>query len=85
MEQLTRMAIPFQVVNMGHRIEQAIKYKMVCRHGLVVRTPAVKQIQFQSELLRHGASSLGLMSHLGPDLQLDHRPRNIVVDPPCRL
>ncbi len=85
MERLTRMAIPFQVVNMGHRIEQAIKCKMVCRRGLVVRTPAVKQIQFQSELLRHCASSLGLRTHLRPALQLDHCPRNVIIDPPCRL
>ena len=42
MDRLTRMAIPFQVANnMDHRIEQAIKYKMVCRRGLDVRTPAV--------------------------------------------
>lgn len=43
MEQRPRMAIPFQVANMGHKIEQVISCKMVCRRGLAVRTPAVSR------------------------------------------
>jgi hypothetical protein len=42
MERLTHTAIPFQVVNMVLRIEQAIRCKTVCPRGLAVRTSAAR-------------------------------------------